>query len=516
MKTKKTLILGCAISAISIFQAQTAPAIEWQKSYGGSGSDYANSLQQTADGGYIIAGDTESVNGDVTDNLGFSDGWLIKLNASGTVEWQKTIGGSSYDYAKSVLQDTNGNYVVGGYSYTVAGGRDYWVVKLNASGDIIWQKTLGGSGADTGYSICQSTDGSYIIAGYTNSSDGDVTGNHGGYDFWLAKLDTSGNLVWQKTLGGTDSDVAFFVSPTTDGGCVATGYSESNNGDVTGNHGNYPGGGRHDYWAVKLDSYGNLEWQKSLGGSGEDIGTCIRQTAEGGYIISGYTKSGNGDVNPLEYKGNTDYWVVKLNPSGNVEWKRTLGGSLEDHSYSVWQTMDGNYIVAGETYSPNTGDVTDNHGSFDAWIVKLNTLGNLVWQKSFGGSKADSSSSIQQTTDGGFVFAGVSNSADGNVSDNHGNYDFWVVKLSPDQPLAVQDVKNANINIYPNPVKDVLRISGAVSISDVEIYDISGKKVSEMKDVKNRQMNIHYLPKGSYLLKGLFDQQQHTLKIIKE
>ncbi|TDX82558.1 T9SS type A sorting domain-containing protein [Epilithonimonas xixisoli] len=513
---KKILVLSGFVLAINSYQAQTAPVIEWQKSFGGSKEDFAYDIKQTADGGYIVAGDTNSTNGDVVGNHGSNDGWVVKLNTSGIVEWQKTLGGSSYDTISSILQDTDGNYVASGYSYSPAGGRDYWVVKLNQSGNIIWEKLFGGSSVDTANSICQSTDGGYIIGGYTNSNDGFVAGNHGGTDFWIVKLDTSGNLVWQKTLGGSDTDVAFSISATTDGGCVAAGRSMSNDGDVTGNHGSYQGGDRSDYWVVKLDPLGNLQWQKSLGGTGQDIATSVKQIAEGGYIVVGYTWSGNdGDV--TQNKGNTDYWVVKLNPSGNIEWQKSLGGTLEDHAYSVWQTTDGGYVVAGETYSPNTGDVTDNHGSFDAWLVKLNPTGNILWKKSYGGIDADMPNAVQQTADGGFVFAAISDSKDGDAtgSGNHGSYDYWVVKLAPEEVLAVEDTDSRNISFYPNPVINTLNLQSKEKIQDVTIYNIDGKLLNSVNiNSTNAKIDMSAYTPGTYIIQTNGGKRQ--TKIIKK
>lgn len=518
MITKKILVIAGFALSINISHAQNIPVIEWQKSFGGSGTDYAYSVRQTSDGGYIVAGDSESVDGDVTGNQGFSDGLIVKLNASGTVEWKKTIGSSTYDFVNSILQDANGDYVTVGYSYSTEGGRDYWVVKLDPSGNIIWEKLFGGSSVDTGNSISLSSDGGYIIAGYTNSNDGDVTGNHGVSDFWIVKLDTSGDLVWQKTFGGSDSDVAFSVKATTDGGCIAAGYAMSNDGDVTGHHGTYPGGTPFDYWVVKVDASGNLQWQKALGGSGQDIATSVQQTSEGGYVVTGYSWSGNdGDL--TFNNGNSDYWVVKLNPTGNIEWQKSLGGALEDHAYSVWQTTDGEYIVAGETYSPDSGDVTGNHGSLDAWIVKLDTSGNLIWQKTYGGTNADSVNSIQQTTDGGFVFAAISDSLDGDAtgSGNHGGYDYWVVKLSPEEPLAVQDLESVNIQVYPNPVINTLNIQSKEKIQEVEIYGLDGKMLKSIHiNSSKAEIDMSTFPSGTYIIQTKNQEKTKSIKVIKK
>ncbi|MBM7560374.1 Ig-like domain-containing protein [Marinitoga litoralis] len=235
-----------------------------------------------------------------------------------------------------------------------------------------WQKTFGGSDLDSAHSIEQTTDGGFIVAGYTKSNDGDVTGNHGlySYDYWIIKLDENGNLEWQKTFGGSDSDSAHSIEQTTDGGFIVAGYTKSNDGDVTGNHGGA------DYWIIKLDSNGNLEWQKTFGGSNWDYAQSIEQTTDGGFIVAGYTWSNDGDVTGNHGLYSYDYWIIKLDENGNLEWQKTFGGSDSDSAHSIEQTTDGGFIVAGSTRSYD-GDVTGDKGDYDYWIIKLDESGNL-------------------------------------------------------------------------------------------------------------------------------------------
>ena len=294
--------------------------IEWQKCLGGrdGDGDWAESIQQTSDGGFIVAGWTWSNDGDVSGNHGGSDYWVVKLNSSGRIVWQKCLGGSDDDGASSIQQTSDGGFIVAGVTESNDGdvsgnhgGKDCWVVKLNPSGDIVWQKCLGGSDDDGASSIQQTSDGGFIVAGCTWSNDGDVSGNHGGPDFWVVKLNSSGDIIWQKCLGGSDDDGASSIQQTSDGGFIVTGSTGSNDGDVSGNHSNW------DYWVVKLNSSGRIEWQKCLGGSDFDDTYSIQQTSDGGFIVAGYTESNDGDVSGNH--GRTDYWVVKLSPSGVSE-----------------------------------------------------------------------------------------------------------------------------------------------------------------------------------------------------
>ncbi|MBX3257764.1 MAG: T9SS type A sorting domain-containing protein [Chitinophagaceae bacterium] len=401
-----------------------APDIQWEKFLETLNDDFqASSIQQTTDGGYILAGAIPAQN--------FNSYLIIKFDAAGNIQWQKTLGGRYFDEAYSIQQTTDGGYIVAGNSSSNDGdvsgnhgGNDYWVVKLDATGNIQWQKSLGGTGEDKAKSVQQTTDGGYIVAGYSNSNDGDVSGNHGGYDYWVVKLDTTGNIQWQKSLGGTDTEWAYSIQQTTDGGYIMAGYSASKNGDLTGNHGDY------DYWIVKLDTTGNIQWQKSLGGTGRDVANSVRQTADGGYIVAGYTTS--NDKNVSGNHGSVDYWIVKLGAAGNVHWKKCIGGSKSEWTTSMQETPDGGYIVAGYTRS-NDGQVSGNHGEADCWIVKLNVSGDLLWQKCIGGADNDYATSIQPTTDGGYIIAGYAETNDGYARTG------WIIKLFPDEKTTDSD-----------------------------------------------------------------------------
>jgi len=405
-----------------------APSIEWQRCLGGTNTDIAQSIQQTSDGGFIVAGGTESNDGDVSGNHGAYDYWVVKLNSSGDIEWQKCLGGTDWDKAYSIQQTSDGGFIVSGYIGSndgdVSGNHGYddaWVVKLNSSGDIEWQKCLGGTDNDFANSIQQSNDGGFIVAGFKESNESDMSGNHGAIDALVVKLNSSGDIEWQKCLGGTDYDSAHSIQQISDGGFIVAGRTRSNNGDVSGNH------GACDAWVVKLNSSGDIEWQKCLGGTDNDYANSIQQTSDGGFIVAGGTHSNDGDVSGNH--GRDDAWVVKLNSTGDIEWQKCLGGTDNDFANSIQQSSDGGFIVAGETKS-NDGDVSGNHGVYDYWVVKLNSSGDIEWQKCLGGTDYDYAYSIHQTSDGGFIVAGNTASNDGDVSGNHGASDAWVVKLN--------------------------------------------------------------------------------------
>jgi hypothetical protein len=426
MKPSLLYVTLFCLSSLEAF-AQSPPTMEWQKCLGGSLQDLAFSIQHTSDGGYIVAGNTGSNDGDVSGNHGPHDIWVVKLDSTGDLQWQKCLGGSVTDLGRCIQQTSDGGYIVAGYTSSIDGdvsgnhgSTDYWVVKLSATGDLQWQKCLGGTYYDYAHAIQQTTDGGFIVAGYTNSNDGDVSGNHASDDYWVVKLSGTGELQWQKCLGGYDDDEARAIQQTTDGGYIVAGYTKSNDGDVSGNHGYI------DYWVVKLNATGDLQWQKCLGGTLDEIAYSIYQTDDGGSIVAGYTRSTDGDVSGNH--GFYDYWIVKLNGTGDLQWQKCLGGSGADYAYSIQQTIDSGYVVAGYTNS-NNGDVSGNHGSYDNWVVKINDTGDLQWQKCLGGANVEFAFSIQQATVSGYIVAGYTASNDGDVSGNHGGGDYWVVKL---------------------------------------------------------------------------------------
>ena len=348
-------------------------AESWQKTFGGSDCDeYAHSVQQTSDGGYIIAGTAGSY-------VAY-DTWLIKIDSSGNKIWNKTLGGGD-NAANSVQQTSDGGYIIAGWS-----GRDAWLIKTDSSGNKIWNKTLG-EGDNAANSVQQTSDGGYIIAGWTSPYGA------GGRDAWLIKTDSSGSKEWDKTFGGSTSDFATSVEQTSDGGYIIAG--------IAGSYGAY------DNWLIKTDSSGNKIWNKSLGG-GENVEVVsVRQTSEGGYIIAGWTNSYGA--------GGDDAWLIKTDSSGNKIWVRTFGGAGNDAARSVQQTSDGGYIIAGDTSSYGAGDR-------DAWLIKTDSSGNKIWVRTFGGAGDEVAWSVQQTSDGGYIIAGDTSSY------GAGDQDAWLIK----------------------------------------------------------------------------------------
>ena len=434
----KTILITALVLALhfNILLAQEcAPVILWEKSLGGSLFDKGTAAEQTADGGFIIAGFSNSADGDVTFNHGADDEWIVKLDSLGNIEWQKSLGGTKEDRAIAAHQIADGGFIIAGSSSSndgdVSGNHgdnDAWIVKLNASGNLLWQKSYGGSATDKATAVEQTSDGGYVVSVLSNSTDGNVTNNYGGTDFWILKLSGNGNLNLQKSFGGSGNDSVYSVHQMADGGFIIAGFSNSNDGDVTGNHGGV------DYWIVRLNSLGNLAWQKSLGGSADDEAYEAIETSEGNILVSGLSYSDDGDVSG--HHGTiteSDTWVVLLDELGNIIWQKSLGGTESEAAHASQQTVEGNFAIAGNSRSDD-GDITEAHGAVDCWILQLDTSGNLMWQKTLGGSDADLATAIQQTADGGFIVAGRSASLDGDVTGNHGDDDYWFVRLETGPP----------------------------------------------------------------------------------
>jgi len=479
---KKILPVILALLVSSFFsKAQVRPVIEWQSALGGTQIDQARCVRQTPDGGYIVAGKSNSPDGNVTGNHGGTfDFWIVKLYSGGTIEWQKSLGGVGIEEANYVEPTFDGGYIVAGSANVTNGNvtgnhglADYWVVKLTATGTLKWARSFGGTLNEYARCVRQTADSGYIIVGETASNNLNVSGNHGQIDCWIVKIDTGGTLLWQKTLGGTGNDYGYSIEQTSDGGYIVGGETTSNNGDVTGNH------GKSDCWVVKLDASGTMIWQKALGGGGNEHAHSIQQTLDGGYILGATSDSADGDVT-TNY-GYEDYWLVKLDAVGDTLWTRVYGGSEHDGAYSVCQDADGGYVLAGWTNSPDDF-IQGSRGRYDYGILR-DTSGTIAWTMSLGGVLDDTATFIEPTTDGGYIVAGYSNSAFGDISGNHGQQDYWIVKLSRAVGIEEKNSPVATLSIQPNPASQMATISFSLKEAEpvtVKIYDVTGREVIKL------------------------------------
>ena len=346
--------------------------ITFERLYGGSGYEVGGTSQQTSDGGYIVVGTTDSF-GDINNDI-----YLIKTDIRGDTLWTHIYGGDDRDSASDVRQTNDGGYVIVGVTWSYgAGVNDIYVIKTDAGGDTLWTKTYGGRKNESGASIQQTPDGGYVVLGFTNSFGA------GGIDVFLIKTDVNGDTLWTRTFGGRDIDNGQSVRLTTDGGYVIAGFTKS------------VGSGEYDIYLIKADADGNMLWTQTYGGQERESGSSVCQTTDGGYIIAGYTKSFGA--------GASDVYLIKTNANGDTLWTGVYGGIEEDSGFSVLQTVDGGYIIAGGTESFGAG-------SSDAYLLKTDKNGDLLWTRTFGASSWDLGRSIESTLDGGYIVSGSTES----------------------------------------------------------------------------------------------------------
>ena len=401
----------------------------FQNTFGGDSLDMGYSVQQTNDGGYVLTGSTNSYgNGD-------SDVYLIKTDVNGDSIWTKTFGGENQDYCNSVQQTTDGGYIITGRTESYgAGNKDVYLIKTDGNGDSLWTKTFGGTSFDNGISVQQTNDGGYIILGGTESYGA------GNRDIYLIKTDGNGDSLWTKTFGGTSQDFGNSVQQTNDGGYIVTGVTESY------------GAGNKDAYLIKTDASGDSLWTKTFGGSKFDLGNSVQQTNDGGYIVTGRTASFGA--------GSLDVYLIKTDGNGDSLWTKTFGGSSFDLGFSVQQTTDGGYIIIGGTDSYGNGDR-------DFYLIKTDVNGDLIWTKTFGGIFRDVGSSVQQTTDGGFIITGY-------TSSGNGDRDLLLIKADGNGYItSIFDVPTPNPNRKLVRIVDLLgrEIKPQPNTLFIEIYD---------------------------------------------
>ncbi len=450
--------------------------ITFEKTYGSLGTEWGRAVQQTLDGGYIIAG------------YDGYDVYLIKTNESGVLLWTKTYGGTDGDYGYSVQQTSDGGYIIaGGTKSFGAGSSDVYLIKTKANGDTLWTKTYGKTFDDRGYSVQQTSDNGYIIAGETYSFGADL------WDVYLIKTNANGDTLWTKTYGGTGEDYGRSVQQTSDDGYI-----------IAGNTWSF-GAGSADVYLIKTNESGDTLWTKTYGGIRYDDGYSVQQTSDGGYIITGETYSfGTGS--------SSDIYLIKTNENGVSLWTKNYGGTSYDDGYSVQQTSDNGYIIAGLTESFGAG-------SADVYLIKTNESGDTLWTKTYGGEDTDEGKSVQQTSDNGYIIAGYT------FSFGAGVYDVYLIKTDVNgnvsgifnNSFSKKDV----INIYPNPNNGVFNL--AINVPDkcnliIELMNVYGQVVYKnyVKSIFkfNDEIDVSELSKGVYYLRLRTENEIGVKKLI--
>jgi len=438
----RTVFVSFLLLIVMRCSSQTPPMLTSHRCYGGTNEDRGNSIRRTVDGGYIFCGITSSGDSDVSGFHGGTDGWIVKVDVNGDIEWQRSLGGTSGDDARSVQQTSDGGYIIAGISWSndgdvsgVHGLGDIWVVKLTVDGSIDWQRAIGGSHEDFTFQIIETAEGGYALLGYTFSNDGDVTDFSVSGGPWLIKLNSDGGMLWQRTFpGGLHS-----IQQTPDLGYILSGSS-------AGPAPLYP----IDARLLKLNSLGETVWERTYGGSENDGFSKMERTSDGGYVAVGWTNSLDGDVTGNH--GGGDVWIVKTNDVGDLEWQSAIGGTSVDGGLDITISASGGYYVLANVYSTD-GDLIGFQGPQGVWLVKLDSVGAIVWRSAYVGNCVDFVSSAE-----GFVVLGHGGWF-GDFSCNLGteHSDIWIAQYTFSE-VGISERSSKNLILSPNPVSSILSV----------------------------------------------------------
>jgi PKD repeat protein len=431
------LIAWLLLLPASTGHAQIGPDIEWQTCYGGTSNEYGPRITR-AGSNFLFLSSTNSNNGEVQGNHGNYDGWATLLDSSGQLLWSRCFGGSKADYAADVVRALDGGFLLLIYANSTDGqvtgshgGSEMWVVKTDVNGDLQWQRPAGGSSSEIPYAIRQLPDSNVVVCGYTLSNDGDVSGNHGSGDAWLAKLTAQGELLWQRCYGGPQADAATTVQLLADGNLLVAGYTHSNSGDVSGNH-----GGR-DAWVFKTDTSGNLLWQHCYGGTQDESFSAFRESPD--FVeLAGVTTSNDGDVSGNN--GEQDFWLVKVKGDGELVEQKCFGGTETETFTALVSKPGGSLALCGESDS-NDGDVIGNHspGINDGWIMRADSSYQLIWSRCYGGSSVDFGFNMVAADEDHLLIAGATISGDGDINcDSGGLIELWAFQTADECDLPIQ------------------------------------------------------------------------------
>jgi hypothetical protein len=427
---KKVVLLLILFTLTATFMYASIALVHWQNYYGGSGIDSVRSAYLLKNGAVLLSGFSDSTEL-FKQKPRSTDVLEMIISAEGKQLLSGNFGGMGEDRGYSAIETSDNAFVIAGSSASTEGDRgnsfglwDGWVIKTDKTFNILWEKAYGGKDNDSIREIIEAKDGGYVFCGYTQSSN--LKNHKGGKDFWIVKLDTEGQVVWEKVYGGSRFDMAYSIAQTSDYGFIVVGYTFSFDGDLKGKN-NF---GNGDWWILKINRYGDIEWSEVYGGSGWDEPRKVCVTSDKGFIITGVTGSHDGNI--TGNRGGWDVWLLKLNRSGKIEWSKTFGGSKHDKAFALAIDRRGNYFLAGYTTSSD-GDISEHFGEMDAWILRVSKTGSLMWEHTFGTSKNECAEAIVQLQDGTYLFAGGTFEGEPEVAGDDGRmYDaFWVVNFQP-------------------------------------------------------------------------------------
>lgn len=475
---KRLILIGHLCLVMNAFAQDQI--ISEQLCIGGNSEDGANDLLPLTGGGFLLSGYSKSKHGDYTGNHGAEDFAVCRLKPNGDLKWGKVYGGSSSDVAYAATTFLNGYAIVG---ITASddkqvtgnhGSNDGWLILINGNGKLVISKCFGGSGSDQFFDMVKTSDGGLLLAGQSASDDGDLTGAapHGSNEVWLLKLDASANVQWSKCFGGTGADFCRSVIQTTDGNFVAACYSRSADGDFAEHYGpDY----NSDVWVIKVDPSGNLLWSTLLGGSDDDYADDLLEDNEGNIWMGGQTNSDDYDI-VVKHPG-TDVWVVKLTADGTKLHSSCFGGNDADIFEGGLIQLDNNHLlISGSSLST---DVTNSKGGYDVWLANFDIDGNYISDYSYGGSGADFATDIELLPGNQVVLSGRTHSVNGDVTGLHGDFDQWFIRFNSVLKQQWPIEQESDFAAYPVPAGDKIYIRFPAEFefteSAVRIFSTSGK-----------------------------------------
>ncbi len=532
IQTSRIIVLLTILLAALHSRAQE---VLWEKSFGGKQSEYLLDVVPTADYGFLLAGSSLSDKSGNKDNKGQGDldYWLWKMSERGDIDWQKQLGGSGTDMLQTATGTIDGGFILGGTSDSKKSGDkmvdgfgadDYWIIKLDATGNEQWQQTIGGESQELLQVVIQTKDGGYLVAGSSSSSAqksdaipqnlyAKTAEHYGNLDYWIVKLNRTGKIEWQKSFGGEYADVLKSAVQTADGGYIIGGTSNS---PISGNK-TVDNFGMNDYWILKLDKNGVIEWQNGFGGNKDDELSQILLTADNSYLLAGHSFSGTDGNKSKSNREGSDLWLVKIDQNSTILWQETYHIGKQDFLMSIVENKDNTLLIGAHAKSEITLRQKQNkEGVNDYTIIKLKENGEELWRKSVGGSGEDILRKAVETRDGGYVLAGTSSSKiSGERNSSIGMNDFWVVKLKDKDKLS--STKNL-IEAIPNPANDYTNIIIGYDFEEgtASLYDLAGRQISSFPIyTRTVPINLTGLPDGIYLVNIKTNISNESVKIIK-
>ena len=427
---------------------------------------------------------------------------MLKLDADGNVEWQRCLGGSGSETPGQIAQTPDGGYILVGSASSLdgdvevnLGSSDIWLVRLTSTGTLLWERSFGGSEIDMGEQLAVLPDGRYLITGVTFSMDGHATDNHGGSDFWLGYVSEDGNLLQSRCYGGTGLDHPRVMQVSEDGVVILGGVTSSADGDVAGNVDGWNGA-----WILYLANGWDIDWQTVLGGTGDDQTYGVARIEADIVVALVLSDSQDGDItNPW---GDYDYWLVKLDTDGTLLQQRSFGGSGQDSPRALISSNSGQSMTIAGRSGSNDGLVSGSNGGTDFWLLSVDEDFEVIWESSYGGSGGEGCNGACYSNNGRLTLIGQASSNDGDLLNNYGLSDVWVVKLEPRDVGVRPEVSDQVLRVYPNPAEDVLTISWEDEASAITVFDARGKLIASLDGLpagqRQYQLNVEAWADGLY------------------